>query len=216
MLICCWSVKGGVGTTVVAALLALRHSRRTSALLIDLGGDAAAALGVAPPDGPGLAEWLDAGDDVGPAALRRLEGDVRPGLGLLGRGQGPLEPLARLELLAAELAVDERATVVDAGLVDGSVSGTRLLAADADQSILVMRPCYLAMRRAAELPVRPSGVVVVSEPGRVLGAQDVEAVVGAPVVCELATDPAVARAVDAGLLVSRLPKGLDRAIDHAA
>ena len=218
MLICCWSVKGGVGTTVVASLLALRHGRDpvTGAVLVDLCGDAAAALGAPPPEGPGLAEWLAAGSDVGPAALARLETEVRPGLSLLGRGSGPLEPLDRLESLAADLAVSDRTAVVDAGVPADAGSAGHLLAAAADRSILVLRPCYLALRRAADLAVRPSAVVLVAERGRVLGAEDVEAVVGAPVVCELAVDPAVARAVAAGLLASRLPRGVDRALDHAA
>ncbi len=218
MLICCWSVKGGVGTTVVSALLALHHSRdpASGALLIDLQGDGAAALGAAPPDGPGLAEWLAADHDVSPDALTRLESEVRPGLAVVGRGSGELAPLDRLEVLAAELAVGRRTAVVDAGVLATAGPASRLLAAGADRSILVLRPCYLALQRASDLPIRPSGIVLLSEPGRVLGGDDVERVVGAPVVCELAVDPAVARAVDAGLLAARLPRGVDRALGHAA
>ncbi len=218
MLICCWSVKGGVGTTVVSALLALHHSRdpATGAVLVDLQGDGAAALGAAPPDGPGLAEWLAAGDDVPPEAVTRLESEVRPGLAVLGRGTGELSPLERLELVAAELAVARRTAVVDAGVLTAAGPASRLLAAAADRSILVLRPCYLALQRASDLLVRPSGVILVAEAGRVLDADDVERVVGAPVVCELAVDPAVARAVDAGLLTARLPRGIDRALGHAA
>ena len=78
------------------------------------------------------------------------------------------------------------------------------------------RACYLALRRAADPPLRPSGVVLVTEPGRALDRTDVEQVVGAPVRAEVAVDPAVARAVDAGLLASRLPRGLERALRRAA
>jgi hypothetical protein len=59
-------------------------------------------------------------------------------------------------------------------------------------------------------------VVLVTEPGRALDRGDVERVVGAPVRAEVAVDPAVARAVDAGLLVSRLPRGLERSLRRAA
>jgi hypothetical protein len=56
---------------------------------------------------------------------------------------------------------------------------------------------------------QPTGVIVIHEPGRVLSAEDVATAVGAPVVAEINLDPAVARAVDAGLLASRLPPSLD-------
>jgi hypothetical protein len=64
--------------------------------------------------------------------------------------------------------------------------------------------------------VRPSEIVLLTEPGRALGRGDVERAVGAPVVAEVAVDPQVARAVDAGLLTSRLPRGLARELARAA
>jgi hypothetical protein len=64
--------------------------------------------------------------------------------------------------------------------------------------------------------LRPSGVVLLAEPGRALTRADVAEVVGVPVVAEVALDPAVARAVDAGLLPVRLPRGLARALAHVA
>jgi hypothetical protein len=59
-------------------------------------------------------------------------------------------------------------------------------------------------------------VVLLTEPGRSLSRHDVEDCIGAPVVAEVAVDPAVARAVDAGLLASRLPRGLERELGRAA
>jgi hypothetical protein len=41
-------------------------------------------------------------------------------------------------------------------------------------------------------------------------------VVGAPVLAEIEADPAVARAVDAGLLRGRLPRSLERGLRDAA
>ncbi|MGH9153294.1 MAG: hypothetical protein ACRD03_13055, partial [Acidimicrobiales bacterium] len=91
MLVACWSVKGGSGTTVVAAALAmvLASADAKGVTLVDLGGDLPAALGVPEPAGPGVGEWLGAGDGVGPDALRRLEVEVAPGVALVTRGDGP-------------------------------------------------------------------------------------------------------------------------------
>lgn len=86
----------------------------------------------------------------------------------------------------------------------------------ADRSLLVTRACYLALRRAVSAPIRPTGVVLVAEPGRALRATDVEAAVGAPVVATVAVDPAVARAVDAGLLTARLPRLMERDLRRIA
>ena len=86
MLVACWSAKGGAGTTVIAASLALLWSRRCDALLVDLAGDAPAALGVPEPDSPGLVGWLAAGPDVPTDALGRLEVPATADLRLLTRG----------------------------------------------------------------------------------------------------------------------------------
>ena len=200
MLIACWSVKGGSGTTVVASALALLHARTApaGALLADLVGDVPAALGIPEPAGPGLAAWLGAADDVGADALERLAVPVAPGL----------------DLLAAALAHDARPVVIDAG---SSPTGAALdIAAGAAVSLLVVRPCFLALRRAVAAPVRPSAVVLVREPGRSLGRRDVEDALQVPVCAEVDLEPAVARAVDAGLLTARLPRSLAHALRHAA
>ena len=216
-MICCWSAKGGVGTTVVAASLALVLAERspTGVLLVDLAGDLPAALGLSDPTGPGVAGWLAAGHDVLADALGRLAVPVLPALDLLPHGDGPITEAGRVELLAALLAADDRTVVVDAGLVTPDAPAVPL-AAGAPTSLLVTRPCYLALRRAVAAPLRPSGVVVVGEPGRALDHRDVEGVLGVPVVAEVSVDPAVARAVDAGLLAARLPRGVRRALEHAA
>lgn len=216
MVVSCWSAKGGSGTTVVAVSLALVLAARggSGVLLVDLAGDAPAVLGLADPGGPGLAAWAAAGAEVPADALSRLEVPVRPGLELLPRGAGALVA-DRLDLLGALLAADHRTVVVDCGTIaaDSPAVG---LAAGATTSLLVIRPCYLALRRAAAAPIRPSAAVVVAEPGRALDRADVEAVIGVPVTAEVAVEPGVARAVDAGLLASRLPRGLQRALRGAA
>lgn len=216
MLFCCWSTKGGSGTTVVSAALSLVLARggHSEVLLVDFGGDIPAVLGIQEPAGPGLGEWVAAGDDVPADGLSRIEIAATTGLKIVARGRGSFESLDRIEVLAALLAGDSRDVVVDLGRIDQNPAAP-ILAASATHSLLVTRPCFLSLRRAVDLPVRPSGVVVVGEPGRALCAADVEAVVGTDVLVELDVDPAVSRAVDAGLLVSRLPRGLERAIRKA-
>jgi hypothetical protein len=54
-------------------------------------------------------------------------------------------------------------------------------------------------------------VVLVEEPGRALGANEVAEVIGAPIVARIPVRPAIARAVDAGVLAARLPAALDLA-----
>jgi len=215
MLVACWSAKGGCGTTVVAVSLASLLARAGGALVADLAGDVPAVLGMPEPSGPGLADWLAAGESVPADALARLEvagpADVR----VLPAG-GSLDgaPDGRGEVLAALLGADARPVVADCGSMP---RGPRLaVAAAATSSLLVLRPCYLALRRAAAFPLRPSGVVLVDEPGRSLTVEDVEAVLQVPVRAVVAVDPAVARAVDAGSLGARVPRRLQRSLRHAA
>jgi MinD-like ATPase involved in chromosome partitioning or flagellar assembly len=216
MLVACWSSKGGSGTTVVATSLSLLLSRRDplGALLVDAAGDAPAALGLPEPDSPGLAGWLRAGADVPPDALARLEEPTAASaLALLPRGAGALDT-ARADVLVTLLAADPRPVVVDCGAdLDGPALA---LAAGATRSILVTRACFLSLRRALTAPIRPSEIVLLTEPGRSLTRLDVEDCLGAPVVAEVPVDPAIARAVDAGLLATRLPRGLARELGRAA
>ena len=87
MLITCWSAKGGSGTTVVAASLAvlLARSAPEGALFVDLTGDGAAVLGVPEPIGPGIGDWLAAAD-VDAAGLDRLAVPIDDSLALVPRG----------------------------------------------------------------------------------------------------------------------------------
>lgn len=232
MLIACWSVKGGSGTTVVASALALllARSSEAGAVLADLGGDAPAACGVPEPQGPGLIDFAAAGPDVPAEALSRLETKITPQLRLLHAGgygevdqrQG-LRPATAFGLESSDgeqvaLALTSQyaasSVVVDCG-APGNPCGMAVAAA-ASLSLLVLRPCYLALRRAAQTSLRPSGVVLISEPGRSLGATEVSDVLGVPVRAEVPYDPAVARVVDAGLLSTRVPRCIERALRVAA
>ncbi|MCY4271715.1 MAG: hypothetical protein OXF00_03620 [bacterium] len=220
MLVTCWSTKGGSGTTVMAALAGLQAAQDPDRplLLVDLCGDLAAVFGSA--EAPsGLSEWLRS--DLAPCSLERALLELTPNLSLLPRGRGPLSPQRAgdfVEWLAAGADV-----VVDAGVLRGDEhpcgrgSSDELrwcLAAEADRSVLVTRACYLALRRAVSLPVRPSGVVLVAEAGRALTRSDCERAIGAPVLATVAVDPGIARAVDAGMLRTQVPKGAVRALSR--
>lgn len=214
-----WSVKGGVGTTTTAAATAVSSSREhqpdPGVLLADLTGDLPAALGLPDPGAPGLSEWAANGPAVAADALVRLELAVGAGLSLLPRGTAPWSDAARVEVLAGLLAADPRTVVVDAGRIEPD-SPLLPLVASAHRSLLVLRACYLGLRRASALPVRPSGVVLVRESYRAFSIGEIEGIVGVPVVAEVPLDPGFARAVDAGLLVARPPRAVAKALRAAA
>jgi hypothetical protein len=77
------------------------------------------------------------------------------------------------------------------------------------RNFLVVRgPDYGGVRRAMKIRTEDfSGVIVVAEAGRSLDPPDVAAVLDLPVLV-VPSDPAIARAVDAGLLAVSLPKAL--------
>ena len=105
--------------------------------------------------------------------------------------------------------------MVDAGVIGDDSIGA-LIAARAAESLLVTRPCFLAVRRAMAAPVRPSGIVLVVEDGRSLTAHDIESALDVPVRAQVQVTAQVARAVDAGVLVTRLPRSLEKELRHAA
>jgi len=204
-----WAAKGGAGATVLAAAHAVASAARRPTLAVDLDGDLACALGADAAGRPGVADWLRAGADVPADALDRLLVPVVDDLHLLPRGTGPLEP-ARAAVLGRLLAASPREVVLDAGTRPGPAA--RAVVREADRSTLVTRACYLAVRRSQGLDLGPTDVVLVREPDRALRADDVARAVGAPIRAVVPVDPAIARAVDAGLLAARLPRRLQRAV----
>ncbi|NNK91339.1 MAG: hypothetical protein HKO87_02810 [Acidimicrobiia bacterium] len=211
-----WTVagaKGGVGTTVIAAALALECAREHEVLLVDLAGDQADLLGAANVAPTGVWDWLAAGDDVGPDALDRVTIDVAERVRLLPAGTsiGRSVRSERAVQLADMLAGAAAESIVDIG-----VAGTdplaleSLLMASAGRRILVVRACYLALRRAQRMAVGGHDIVEVHEGGRALSTIDIEGVLGRPVAARVDIDPAIARVADAGLLTSRTPRRLRR------
>lgn len=196
-----FSVKGGSGTTVTAAATALalaqQHGR---ALLIDLCGDVPAALGMSEPSGPGINDWLNEHSTADDESLLLLSNPADLGLLVVHRGSDTVLGNPRWAELASILESLPMPVVVDAGTREipnefADAASTRLL---------VIRPCYLSLRRAISAP-RAHGVVLVNESGRALTSHDVESVLSTKVVATIPYDAAVSRAVDAGLLAARMP-----------
>ena len=219
MITVCWAAKGGSGTTTVAALLALVAPRPV--LLVDLDGEVLDALGAPLPAAPGVLDWVrseapgdhladllvDAGGEI--AVLPQPPGDDAADV----RRHGDPTRWAALAAWLADRAASTNGTVV----VDaGTGAPPEPLLDLARQVLLVTRPCYLALRRAARIGVRPTGIVLVRDHGRALRVGDVARSIGAPIVARIDTDPAVARAIDSGLLTSRLPGAVRRQLARAA
>lgn len=179
-----YAAKGGQGCSVTAAAYALALAERAD---ID----------------PVHLIAADGTDDL--AAVLGLPpceyhgATVKPGLILSIGSESPWR--------VAESAADAgRTVVVDAG----HHAGPAELERHGFRSVLVTRSCYLALRRAVTLP-RPAAAVVILEAGRSLNLADVTAVTGAPAV-GIDYSPAVARAVDAGLLAARTPTALVKSL----
>lgn len=92
-------------------------------------------------------------------------------------------------------------TVIDHGTTPpaGDLWATR---ESGDRVFLVIRPCYLGLRRALAQACRPDGIILLVEKDRSLGVRDVEEVLGVKVVSTIDVEPRIARAIDAGLLSS--------------
>ncbi|HVV35504.1 MAG TPA: hypothetical protein VHC63_02795 [Acidimicrobiales bacterium] len=216
MLTACWSVKGGSGTTVVAASLLLTAAAAGRHVVgADFAGDLALALGLPEPAGPGLLDWMAAGPDVPPDALGRIAHDTSHGITLIPRGaSAAADADAGRRLAKALRGVRAGGPVVaDCGRV--ASPAVEAFVAAADRSLLVLRPCYLALQRANDAP-RPTAVVLIAEPQRHLGRRDVESILGVPVVAEIAWQAQIANAVDEGLLRRGLPRPLAHAMKAVA
>lgn len=93
---------------------------------------------------------------------------------------------------------DTAVEVLDAGTLPVGTNG---------RHFLVIRPCYLALRAAMRQGTDIyEGVIFMDEPGRALTQSDIEQTLGIPIVAVVPVDPSIARAVDAGILVRRIPE----------
>ena len=199
-----YATKGGQGvTTTTAALGILTAHAGHRTLLVDTGHDLAAVLGIPDnTDQPGLAEHVE------PASRTNLADITTPAaenLDIISRGTIPIVfSTHTYGLLVGGLGPYDH-IIVDT--TDNAYAWTLHV----DHRVLVTRPCYLALRRSTITP-RPSHVVLINEPGRALDAKDIEAVTGVPVTATIPYETGIARTIDAGLLTTRLPRTLTRAL----
>lgn len=216
MLLALWSPKGGSGTSVLAATCSLVVAREAGAVRLgDLDGDQPAIFGLGGEPPIGLVDWLNAGPEAPGEALDRLAVEAAPGVALLPRGgsERTLAPVPVAEAGAA-LAVALRdgpvATIVDCGRA--ADPATRAIVEVADVSVVVVRGCYLAVRRALRAPAlaRTAGVVLVEEKDRSLTVKEVGDVLDLPVLARVPVKVPIFRAVDAGVLAVRLPESMAR------
>lgn len=155
--------KGGVGTSTVAAIAALKLAAKGERVNIvtDNFGDMAAIFGLPVPDPDHSAVELT--ENITMGAMSSV-----------------------------------RRNIIDAG--------TTIPEGFEGEVILVIRNCYLSLRRAMQMP-RPSAVVMLKEPNRALDESDAVAILGLSVNVMPMSD-SVARAIDAGLLQHRMPAAL--------
>lgn len=188
MIINLFAAKHGVGTTTTAAMIAA--SLRTALLVAHDIADAAAVLGMPQPD-PLEDHSLDHGtinmwpDEV---QLRSLDTEA--------------VPYSMINAID-ELSID---AVLDWGTTTPfNTKGT---------NVLVVDNSYLSLRRSVMIPrAEYDDVVCVFHQGNALQLNDVEHALGSSAIV-LSYDPLIARAVDAGLMLSRTPSSAHAMVHH--
>ena len=193
------SPKGGNCTTVTATAYALLMAARgTHTVLIDLCGDVPAAAGMAEPTTPGINDWLSESSTSDAQALVTLGTPFDNGLVIVHRGSSFVEGQPRWSDLANAITTLPMNIVIDAGITFLPDELRRAVT----HVTMVVKPCYLSLRRASRMQ-RPTQLFVVCEESRALTIKDVGHVLGMPVTCEIPYTPAISRSVDAGMLPSR-------------
>ena len=189
----CVGVKGGVGTSSAAALVAVCASDLPKgAVLVDLTGDASAMLGVE--DGPGGVVDVVRGD-ADPVGLLV---DAAPSLRLLRRGGERLEASRdgeRLGWLWPRLAEVCSAVVVDGG---SGADSARLLADAPLRRVLVSDAGFASLRRCGEMAADADAVVVRCGDRFVATAADAARVWGRDDVVMIDHDPMLAMLSESG------------------
>lgn len=208
MLVVCWSPKGGSGTSVVTAALGIAAARgpeSSPTIIVDLDGDMPSIFGMAEP-AIGVSEWIS---QPSTHELDDLLVESASNLHILPRGSAQLPDArsgawSRLGLELAGRSASGTTVVVDGAYGPVPHSWEHHLT----HSVLVVRPCYLALRRARTGASTFDTVVAVIEPNRVLTSDDIASVLGAPVAATIPVTSDIARRVDAGVLFQRPPAQL--------
>lgn len=177
--------RGGAGTTTVAAAMAVFAGGHLPTELVS--GDAAPLLAIAAPD----AETTSI--------------PVTAGLSLVAPAGGAGHPIGNR---TGNLTGGGNLVVIDGGNLAhpgfaGNGNGNRI------ELVVLRGPCHLGLHTLMSCQERPAGIILVEEKGRSLSERDVEEVLGVPVVVRVPHSEAVARCIDAGLLVARLHQLLE-------
>lgn len=195
------SHKAGQGTTVTASAAAFalaQHGYRVA--LVSNDADIYAVLGAA--DHGNLIDEVTS--ELFTIDARNLNADADA----LAELVGITDDAPRFDVIVTDLhdATPTQRELVAAGFTDA-------------QPVEVVTPCYLALRQSTHATNAAGGnaygierthVVVVTEEGRALTVGDVRAVLKpSGDVIEIKRDTRAARAVDAGLLINRLPSTFD-------
>lgn len=185
--------KGGVGCSVVATVLAHQLAQDRPTVLVDAsrGQSCAAIIGIAhqPTE---IARQVAHNLDLWP--WPEISTDVPHIAGFIST------PI-----------------VIDLGTEDAA-KWTEAADAQSWFVLTVTTGDYLALRQGVRSPwmTHSVGVVHIDEHGRALGRPDIEDVLGVPVLCSIPHRSEIARAVDAGVLPTRMPEALSRPVRHAA
>jgi len=148
MIVVCRSPKGGSGTTITSAALAmmLAAQHRGGGYIVDLVGELAPALGI--PDPP----------DTQPV-------DVNASLKLLSFAPREFRTTVEhnWEEIANQLLAYDAPVVIDAGTTELNEQLERIT----NRTFLVLRPCYLALRKASNKMshgyLRCDGIIVLED-----------------------------------------------------
>lgn len=201
---------GGQGTTVCAAALAshLAHSGQ-AVLLVDYRGDMAATVGLASdPEAPKEADLAST------EALRSHASPIRNNLHMVAY------PFAYQRTRLMQLQVEQLASVVegawdcvviDAGSLNSGTSWATLRSLpESTMHLLVCRGAYTSLRRSVHHSGLRSfaGVIARQSVDRPLKAREIADVLQLPVLDTVDDSADIARAHDAGVLMTRTPDGL--------
>ena len=153
------SSKGGNCTTVTATAFSLiAASRGLPTVLIDLCGDIPSVIGTPEPSTAGVNDWLAEDSTLDAEALVKLGTPVSPGLVVVHRGARFVQGQPRWSDLAAAMSTLPMNIVIDAGI---GYLPDELRNGKADVT-MVVKQCYLSLRRATQLS-KPTNVIVIRE-----------------------------------------------------
>ncbi len=195
--------RGGQGTTTLATVLAVLSAvHRPTVLATAQVDDVCALTGIPRPELPSTAAICP---NLMLVATDQLSGEHRDGPGRGGEDIATAPVPVGGRDVSGPGCTQPEVSVVDLGrLAHVSEPESPVAEPGVVRWLVVRGPCYLSLRAAVGHRWQPDGVILVAEPGRSLSAADVSDVVGAPIVAKVPVEPAVARVIDAGLLLGRL------------